>query len=92
MRQHWSNLLGDFPRQLCDTLKYTHSEVDICVNLPDKPPGSGSQALTFCQDGDWLVSRPTKPIFLPPNKCQRLPVTERVQGLSQLVHAPACAV
>lgn len=52
MRQHWSNLLGDFPRQLHDTLKHTHSEVDTCVNLPDKPPGSGSQALTFCQDGD----------------------------------------
>lgn len=52
VRQHWSNLLRDFPRQVCDTLKYTHSEVDICVNLPDKPSGSGSQALTFCQDGD----------------------------------------
>lgn len=39
------SFIGDFPRQLRDTLKYTRSEVCICGNLPDKLPGS--QALTF---------------------------------------------
>lgn len=34
------SFIGDFPRQLCDSLKYTHSEVCICGNLPDKLPGS----------------------------------------------------